>query len=232
MAGPVRIGHSPAMTTTPQPTGIAFSADAIAAGEQLFAGGWEFVLSAPKLSVLPPAGRPEVAFVGRSNVGKSSLINALVRHKGLARTSNTPGRTQELVYFTRPGTDLYLVDMPGYGYAEAPKEKVDAWSRLVRGFLRKRPSLKRVFMLIDSRRGVRSVDEEVMALLDEAAVSYQIVLTKADKVKPDELAATLAAAGEVASKHGAAFPGLLVTSSERGDGIAELRATIEIVRAL
>ncbi|HRD76699.1 MAG TPA: ribosome biogenesis GTP-binding protein YihA/YsxC, partial [Hyphomicrobiaceae bacterium] len=164
-----------------------------------------------------------VAFAGRSNVGKSSLINALVRQKGLARTSNTPGRTQELNFFVADEVALAIVDLPGYGFAEAPKEKVKAWTGLIKDYLRGRQALARVYLLIDSRHGVKSVDEEIMALLDEAAVSYQIVLTKIDKIAPKALDAVLAATRAAIARHAAAFPEIIATSSETGAGIDALR---------
>jgi GTP-binding protein len=203
-----------------------FTGEQLAAGEALFARPWAFLKSAPALQFLPEADRPEVAFAGRSNVGKSSLINALVRRRGLARASNTPGRTQELNYFAAPGVAFYMVDMPGYGFAEAPKAKVEAWTRLVKAFLRGRPTLLRVFLLIDARHGLKPADLELMALMDAAAVSYQGVLTKADKVKPPHLAEVLAGARAEFGRHAPAFDGLLATSAQRDDGIAELRAEI------
>jgi GTP-binding protein len=175
------------------PTEPAFTSDEIAAGEALFNRPWQFVKSVPELQFLPDADRHEIAFAGRSNVGKSSLINALVKRRGLARTSNTPGRTQELNFFETPGIALYLVDMPGYGFAEAPKAKVEAWTQLVRDYLRGRVTLLRVFLLIDARHGLKAPDRAMMALLDEAAVSYQAVLTKGDKIKPPRLAEAVAA---------------------------------------
>jgi len=199
------------------------------AGEALFRRPWTFLKSVPALEFLPPANRPEIALAGRSNVGKSSLINAVVRHHGLARTSNTPGRTQELNYFLTEGIPLYLVDMPGYGFAKAPKEKVDQWTELVKAYLRGRPTLARVLLLIDARHGIKDVDRGIMAMLDEAAVTYQVVLTKADKINPFELDNVEAATRVELGKHPAAFPVVLATSSEKGDGIPELRATIAAI---
>jgi GTP-binding protein len=203
-----------------------FTPEQMAAGEALFARSWQFVKSAPALEFLPEADRPEVAFAGRSNVGKSSLLNALVRRRGLARASNTPGRTQELNYFETPDVALYLVDMPGYGFAEAPKAKVEAWTRLVKAYLRGRPTLQRVFLLIDARHGLKRVDIELMELMDEAAVSYQAVLTKADKVKPQHLPEVVATTHTELARHPAAFARMLATSAEIGTGISELRAEI------
>ncbi|MGB3718900.1 MAG: YihA family ribosome biogenesis GTP-binding protein [Proteobacteria bacterium] len=195
-------------------------------GVKLFGRPWEFVKGVPSLDLLPDADRPEIAFAGRSNVGKSSLINALVGQNGLARTSNTPGRTQELNFFATANVALYLVDMPGYGFAQAPKEKVKAWTELVRNYLRGRPTLKRVFLLIDSRHGIKSNDREIMEMLDEAAVSYQIVLTKADKPNLRQLRSVITATYETIASHPAAYPEILVTSAEKGQGIDVLRATI------
>jgi GTP-binding protein len=194
---------------------------------KLFAGPIEFLKSAPGLKFLPDPDVPEIAFAGRSNVGKSSLLNALTNRKGLARTSNTPGRTQELNFF-EVGTPvrLRLVDMPGYGFAEAPKDLVKRWRFLVNDYLRGRAVLKRALVLVDSRHGLKDVDREMMRILDEAAVSYHLVLTKSDKVKPSALGALYEATLGEAAKHPAAHPSIFTTSSETGSGIAELRAAI------
>ncbi|WP_280949694.1 ribosome biogenesis GTP-binding protein YihA/YsxC [Mongoliimonas terrestris] len=199
----------------------------------LFARPWRFVRGMATVADLPFAtGGLEVAFAGRSNVGKSSLINALTGQSGLARTSNTPGRTQELNLFV-PERDagLALVDMPGYGYAEAPKDKVDVWNDLIRAYLRGRPNLRRVYVLIDARHGVKKNDEEVMTLLDKAAVSYQVVLTKTDKLKPGGTATVLAATIEAIRKRPAAYPEVIATSSEKGAGLDDLRAAIAAILA-
>ncbi len=200
--------------------------DWIEPGARLFTRPWQFVRGVPSYEFLPAADRPEIAFAGRSNVGKSSLINALVGQHGLARTSNTPGRTQELNFFETVDVPLFLVDMPGYGFAQAPKEKVDAWVGLVRDFLRGRQTLKRVFVLIDSRHGVKPPDREIMDLLDEAAVSYRIILTKTDKVSRSHLDGVITATLAVVAKRAAAHPDLLTTSSEKRLGIDTVRAAI------
>ncbi len=194
---------------------------------KLFSGPVDFLKSAPGLKFLPDPEYPEIAFAGRSNVGKSSLLNALTNRKGLARTSNTPGRTQELNFFDvgRP-PQIRLVDMPGYGFAEAPKDLVKRWRFLVNDFLRGRAVLRRAFVLVDSRHGLKPVDLEIMEMLDSAAVNYQLVLTKADKIKPTELAVVLAQTTAESAKHAAAHPQLIATSSETGSGIAELRTAI------
>lgn len=181
--------------------------------------------SAVSLDTLPPMGPPEVCFAGRSNVGKSTLINALTNQNGLARASNTPGRTQELNYFTAQDR-LYVVDLPGYGYAKAPKYKVMAWTQLTRAFLRGRATLRRVFVLIDSRHGLKDVDLELMDMLDETAVTYQLVLTKSDKLKKGQLARVHAETLQAIAKRPAAFPVVALTSSEKGLGMPELRAEI------
>ena len=201
--------------------------DLTEAARKLFAGRVEFLKSAPSLQYLPEATVPELAFAGRSNVGKSSLLNALTGRKSIARASVTPGRTQELNFFEvgEPAV-LRLVDMPGYGFAKAPKSIVKEWQRVVRDYLRGRAVLKRTLVLIDARHGPKEVDREMMAMLDEAAVGYRLVLTKADKIKASELAAALLATQTEARKHSAAFPVIHVTSAEKGMGIPELRAAV------
>jgi GTP-binding protein len=208
------------MTTEPD-------AELIEAGRKLFAGDWRFTHAAPSIETLPPMGATEIAFAGRSNVGKSSLVNALTGRNTLARTSHTPGRTQELIFFEGPETaPLRLVDMPGYGYAQAPKTKVAAWTALIHKFLQGRASLARVYVLIDARHGLKKVDRDVLTTLDSAAVSYQLVLTKADQVKAELLEACIGQTESALAKHPAAFPQVLATSSRSGFGIAELRGAI------
>lgn len=206
---------------------LAEEPDAITAekGRLLFAGETEFLKGVVAMDGLPPADRMEVCFAGRSNVGKSSLINALTGRKGLARASNTPGRTQEINFFTAAESH-YLVDLPGYGFANAPVAVVEKWQRLLKQYLSGRQSLRRAFVLIDSRHGIKKVDEEIMDLLDKSAVTFQAVLTKADKVKEKEREMVIEQVREKLAKHPAAYPELIVTSSEKGWGIATLRALI------
>ena len=202
--------------------GTELTPEQLEAGRLLFAGQCDFIAAANNMPALPPISLPEVCFAGRSNVGKSSLVNALTGRKTLARTSQTPGRTRQLIFFDL-AQRLHLVDLPGYGYASAPKTDIAAWTNLTRKFLAGRSSLQRVFLLIDSRRGIGKGDKEIMALLDETAVSWAAVLTKVDKLKPPELAAVCKATQNTIATHVAAFPELFVTSSERGDGVAHLR---------
>src|SRR6201997_3481967 len=209
----------------------------IEAGRKLFAGDWRFAFASPSTETLPPMAGLEVAFAGRSNVGKSSLINALTGRNNLARTSHTPGRTQELIFFEGPApptpkprragkAGLRLVDMPGYGYAAAPKAQVASWTALIHKFLQGRATLARVYVLIDARHGLKDVDLDVLKTLDKAAVSYQVVLTKADQVKPAELDACRTKVEAALSKRPAAFPEVLTTSSREGKGMPELRAAM------
>lgn len=200
-------------------------AEAAERGRLLFAGPVTFLRGVVAMDGLPPADRPEVCFAGRSNVGKSSLINALTGRKALARTSNTPGRTQELNFFSA-GDGLYLVDLPGYGFAEAPKPVVARWQALLRAYLAGRPTLRRAFVLVDHRHGIKPPDAEIMNLLDRAAVTFQVVLTKADKVGPTDRERVLAQVRTALARHPAAFPEIVVTSSETAQGLATLRALI------
>ncbi|OIP82899.1 MAG: YihA family ribosome biogenesis GTP-binding protein [Rhodobacterales bacterium CG2_30_65_12] len=209
----------------PFPVAAPPDKDAREAGRLLFAAPTEFLKGVVALDGLPPGDRVEVCFAGRSNVGKSSLINALTGRKALARASNTPGRTQEINFFTT-SNGPYLVDLPGYGFANAPVKTVEKWQRLLKAYLSGRATLRRAFVLIDSRHGVKAVDEEIMALLDRSAVTFQAVLTKVDKVKEDSRAAVLAQVRGALAKHPAAFPEIIVTSSEKGWGIETLRALI------
>ncbi len=202
-----------------------FSAAEIEAGRRLFAGDWSFMSAASTVGSLPPGQGLEVAFAGRSNVGKSSLINALTGRRALARTSHTPGRTQELIFF-RGTQPLVLVDLPGYGYAAAAKSKITAWTRLIHDYLQGRPVLGRVYLLIDARHGLKSADEPLLDSLGKAAVSHQIVLTKCDQVGAADLAACVEATLAALKKRPAAFPGTVLTSSRTGAGIPELRAAI------
>ena len=194
-------------------------------GRRLFAGQTDFLKGVVAMSGLPPADRTEVCFAGRSNVGKSTLINAVTGRKALARASNTPGRTQEINFFTLADSH-YLVDLPGYGYANAPLKVVEKWQALLKTYLSGRQNLRRAFVLVDTRHGIKGVDEEILSLLDSAAVTFQCVLTKADKVKDADRERILDQVREKLSKHPAAFPELILTSSEKGDGIATLRTTI------
>jgi GTP-binding protein len=209
----------------PFPLAPAPEFDASEAGRLLFAGPVDFVKGVVAMAGLPPADRLEICFAGRSNVGKSSLINALTGRKSLARASNTPGRTQEINFFAL-GDQRYMVDLPGYGYAEAPVAVVAKWQALLRAYLAGRQTLRRAFVLIDTRHGVKAVDEEILDMLDRTAVTYQVVLTKADKVGNTEREATIAQVQGALAKHPAAYPELVVTSSEKGDGIETLRAII------
>jgi len=202
-----------------------FTPDEIETGRKLFAGDWQFFAAAGSLQRIPPMRGTEIAFAGRSNVGKSSLINALTGRTALARTSNTPGRTQELIFFSSGG-ELALVDMPGYGYAAAAKSKIAAWTELIHAYLRGRTNLARVYLLIDARHGLKDTDAATLTALGQAAVSHQIVLTKADTLKAAELAAAVAATEAALTQRKAAFPQVLATSSAEGSGIPELRAAI------
>lgn len=208
------------------PFPVASAPDEVEAvqARRLFTGA-EFLKGVVAIDGLPPPDRVEICFAGRSNVGKSSLINALAARRNLARASNTPGRTQEINFFTL-GEQFYMVDLPGYGYAEAPKPVVEKWQRLLKAYLQGRVNLRRAFVLIDARHGVKAVDEEILTLLDKAAVPFQVVLTKTDKILDKDLDAVLAQVRGALTKHPAAFPELVVTSSEKGIGIDTLRAIV------
>jgi GTP-binding protein len=215
--------------------GGGFSAAEIEAGRRLFAREWNFLSAAGSLASLPPMAAmagPEIAFAGRSNVGKSSLINALTGRRALARTSNRPGRTQELIFFGGASgsggssSRLVLVDLPGYGYASAAKSKVSAWTRLIHDYLHGRATLARVYLLVDARHGLMTADDAILGTRDQAAVSYQIVLTKSDRVTPSDVASRLASLQALLARRPGAFPAVLVTSAHTGAGIAELRAAI------
>jgi GTP-binding protein len=216
-------------TSTTKP----YDAEEIEAARKLFEGPWDFVWASTKIDDLPPMIGQEIAFAGRSNVGKSSLINALTRRNALARTSHTPGRTQQLNFFRQVGHDesLTIVDMPGYGYAAVGKEKVAAWTRLIHDYLRGRSNLMRVYVLIDARHGIKDVDGAVLETLDKAAVSYQVVLTKGDALKSADKQFMCEATYDEIKRRPAAFPEVLLTSSEKGEGIPELRAAIGRVLA-
>jgi GTP-binding protein len=213
------------MSTLPFPLAEPPEPLAEEAGRKLMTGEVEFLKGVVDMAGLPPADRLEVCFAGRSNVGKSSLINALTGRRAIARTSNTPGRTQEINYFT-VGDSHYLVDLPGYGYAKAPLPVVEKWQRLLKAYLSGRATLRRAFLLIDMRHGVKEVDAEIMGLLNRSAVTFQAVLTKADKLSTAEQEKTLAQVRAALAKHPAAYPELVVTSSEKGVGIPTLRAII------
>ena len=199
--------------------------DDLETGRLLFAGGCEFIAAANNMKALPPVTLPEICFAGRSNVGKSSLVNALTGRRMLARASQTPGRTRQLIFFNLANR-LQIVDLPGYGYAAAPKTDIKAWTGLTRKFLAGRPSLQRVFLLIDSRRGVGRLDEDLMHLLDDAAVSWAVVLTKSDKLKPTQIDKTVRETYAKISRHVAAYPEIFITSSETKYGIEYLRAHV------
>ena len=221
------MSDAPDLPGTPEDDAAALLLEA---GRLLFAKECRFVAGAADMATLPTDALPEVAFAGRSNVGKSSLVNALTGRKTLARTSDTPGRTQQLNFFEL-GERLMLVDLPGYGYAEAPKHLVKQWTRLIQDYLRGRPGLRRVLMLVDGRHGLKDTDRELMDMLDKAAVNYQLVLTKADKVKGADLAKVLSQSTAAIARRPAAHPEILVTSAREGLGVPELRATLAALAA-
>jgi GTP-binding protein len=202
-----------------------FTRSEVDTGRRLFTGEWQFAAAADAPARLPPMKGVEIAFAGRSNVGKSSLINALTGRKGLARTSKTPGRTQELIFFSGPER-LTLVDMPGYGHAAASKEKIAAWTSLIEQFLRGRANLARVYVLVDARHGLKEIDENVLKVLSSSAVSHQVVLTKAEAIKPSELPGRISETEKALTKFAATFPSVIATSSHDGSGIDELRAAV------
>jgi GTP-binding protein len=202
-----------------------FTRTEIETGRRLFTGEWDFVTAASSIASLPTMAAPEIAFAGRSNVGKSSLINALTGRKALARISNTPGRTQELIFFSGP-EPLVVVDMPGYGYAATAKSKIAAWTALIHDYLRGRATLARVYILVDARHGLKTADDAILNTLSEAAVSHEIVLTKCDQLRPTELADRIETVKAAIKKRPAAFPDVIATSSQSGDGVADLRAAI------
>lgn len=217
------MGSHPVSPASPSPV---FSPAEIEAGRRLFAGEWKFIAAADSLAALPHARDLEIAFAGRSNVGKSSLLNALTGRHALARTSRTPGRTQQLILFDGPAAGLTFVDMPGYGYAAAGKSKAAAWSKLIQDYLHARVSLARVYLLVDSRHGLRPADEAMLATLSDAAVSHQIVLTKCDEIDDAVLAQQVNAIAAAIAKKPAAFPEMLATSTRGGQGIEQMRAAI------
>jgi GTP-binding protein len=214
----------------PTPSWNALSSAEIEAGRKLFAAPWQFLAAAGSLAAVPATTGAEIAFAGRSNVGKSSLVNALTGRRMLARTSHTPGRTQELIFFAGPA-NIMLVDLPGYGYAAAPKAKIKSWTALAQGYLGSRTALARVYVLLDARHGLKPVDAPLLDMLDRAAVSYQLVLTKADHVKPTDYQAVIKRVHEECARRPAAYPDIALTSARTGHGIPELRAAIARVIA-
>jgi GTP-binding protein len=222
--------HAMPASTGPAPSAFVVSPAEIEAGRKLFATPWQFLAAADSLAAVPATTGAEIAFAGRSNVGKSSLINALTGRRMLARTSHTPGRTQELIFFASPA-NLMLVDLPGYGYAAAPKAKIKSWTALAQGYLGSRAALARVYVLLDARHGLKPIDAPLLDALDRAAVSYQLVLTKADQVKPTDYEAVIARVHAGCARRPAAYPDIALTSARTGHGIPELRAAIARVIA-